>query len=313
MSRHQFRGGVSGTLAELEIDISRLWANGTADYSYLSWPMEIHLLPQKSPHTGYAFRTAGAQLYLLPGQKIADARPVTVHRVIQGHQDYYGSEHPVFEFPLDPRQLAALEKYRQGGPMKLRLHVELTVEEHGALQGDPDLKRPVLWGLKNLHCLTVQENIEISQGDWIEHILNKTGCGQIHVIELPALPIQNCAGLQSSFEALQQALKLERQGFYREAVAKCRVALEPFFDYVDKEDPSGEKRRIPKLKASWQTRLGQVTYDWLDAALNIAKGPANQAAHHSATIFDQLEAQMLLTITTALAAYAVKTQPEKKH
>src|SRR5262245_55915953 len=102
MSRHQFRGGISSTLAELDIDTSRLSGGGGADYPYLFWQIQLGIFPQKAPHTDYAFRTAEAQLYFLPGHKIADARPMILHRVLRGYHEHPGDEYLNFEFPLDP-------------------------------------------------------------------------------------------------------------------------------------------------------------------------------------------------------------------
>ncbi len=135
--------------------------------------------------------------------------------------------------------------------------------------------------------------------------------GKIHIIELPAAQLgETCLGLKESFDALQQAQKLESQGFYREAVGKCRIALEPFFEMVEKTDDKGEKVKIPILKSSWQTRLGKATYDWLNASLGALKRPANEALHLSSASFGQLETQMFLAVTTAIVAYAIKMQPQ---
>ena len=43
---------------------------------------------------------------------------------------------------------------------------------------------------------------------------------KVHIIELPAIPLDRCAALNESFEALQQALRLEQQGLYADAAGK---------------------------------------------------------------------------------------------
>src|SRR5437762_1389405 len=121
MSRHQFRGGVRETIAELDIDISRLSGGGGADYPFLSWQLQ------------------------------------------------------------------------------LRLDVQLHVEEYGPIEAHTESKRPNLWGLRNVHRLTLQEQIEISQTHWIERVLPMVGWGKIHVIELPAVPIESCQSFDHSF------------------------------------------------------------------------------------------------------------------
>ena len=67
---------------------------------------------------------------------------------------------------------------------------------------------------------------------------------------------------------------------------------------------------MQKLKAAWQTRLAQRTYDWLDSSLAAMRQAGNEAAHMSSTSYGQVEAQMLLLVTTALLAYAAKTMDQ---
>ncbi len=314
MSRYQFRGGVSGTLAELDIDTSRLWGTGGVEYPNLYWQMRLGLLPQNSPHIDYAFRTVESQLYLPPGQKIADARPITLHRVIHGYQQFSGEEHPIFEFPLDARRIAVLEKYRQGGSFKLRLDVQLSVDEYSAVPAHPESKRPAIWGLRNVHRLALQEEIQISQSDWIEHVLTRVGYGEIHVIELPAVPIESCEAIAHSFKALKQAEEKHRLGFYDDAVGKCRMAVEKFFDQVAVAPTNTDSRKIPVLKKSWETKLGQATYVWLNGTLGAVKDASNPTHHSPNAHYSQFDSQMILSITTAVVAYiarSVETQENK--
>jgi hypothetical protein len=132
------------------------------------------------------------------------------------------------------------------------------------------------------------------------------------MIELPRVPIESCAALKDAFDALQQAQRLESQGLYDDAVGKCRVALEPFFELVEKVDPATKvKTRVPILKTSWETKLGKATYDWLSASFRAIKDPANKPHHSPKSYFDQLDAQMVMNVTTALIAYAAQTASEK--
>jgi hypothetical protein len=163
-----------------------------------------------------------------------------------------------------------------------------------------------IWGVKEYHHLHAQLSLELPRSAWLEHILARVGFEKIHLIELPAIPIECCLGIKASYDALTMALQLEKEGHYREAIAKCRIALEPFFKSEEKTDEKGITRRIPILKAEWQTRLGEATYRWLSDSLTAIKGPTNKAAHLSSTTFDQIDAQMLLAVTTALVAYAAK-------
>ena len=129
-------------------------------------------------------------------------------------------------------------------------------------------------------------------------------------MELPTIPIESCAAVKAAFDALLQAQKLESQGFYNEAVGKCRIALEAFLEIADKADDKGVIKKVPMLKSEWQTRLGERTYHWLNGSIASIKQATNKPLHLSSYHFDQMEAQMLIIVVTALVAYAVKTQSE---
>jgi hypothetical protein len=214
------------------------------------------------------------------------------------------------EIQLDDRRLSLIERLRQGGDVKLRLECEIMVEELFKLGQSKEPFSNEVYGLTKHHRLLGQINVVVPRSVWVERVLPQTGFGQIHILELPVVPIESCASLKGAFDALQQALKLEKQGFYNEAVSKCRFALEPFFEKVEKVGQDGQKIKVPALKSAWQTRLGRATYDWLNASFVAVKDPTNRASHVSSTSFGQLDAQMLLTVATALIAYAVKTECE---
>ena len=171
MSRKQFSGGISRTIAELDIDVSRLAGNGGADYPHLFWQLEMALQPPKTPLNDYALRSVAAQLYLATGLKITDARPLSLDRVIHGFQTYAGSEYLNFEFPLDARRIESIERHRQGGSMQLRLEVQINFDEYGAVPGHEPSKRPPLWGLNSAHRMTLSETFQVPQSDWITRVL----------------------------------------------------------------------------------------------------------------------------------------------
>ena len=147
---------------------------------------------------------------------------------------------------------------------------------------------------------------------WIKSVLAQTGHGIIHVVELPAVPVAACQTLQHSYDALVQAQSRHALGLYDDAVAKCRIALDRFFEHVPVDPKHKDSRRIPVLKKVWQAKLGEATYDWLNRTLGAIKDAANPTAHSPNPHFDQFESQMLMAITTTLIAYAARTEEVEK-
>jgi hypothetical protein len=311
MSRKQFNNSMGGATAELDIDVSRLCGTGGAEYPHLAWQLQLALTSRKALQTDYAFRSVTAQLYFSGGQKIADARPISLHRVIRGHQAYWGDEYLNFEFPLDARRIEAIEHRRQGGSMKFRLDVQIHVDEYGVIPAHVESKRPALWGLCAGQWLMLQEEIQIPQTDWVERVLPNIGYGKVHILEFPATSLDACAALDHSFKALKQAEEKHRLGFYDDAAGKCRLAIEPFFDYDPVDPTHPDSRKIPVPKKHWETKLGKTTYDWLKSTLGSIKDASNPPHHSPNEHYSQLDSQMILAITTAVVAYIARTiKPE---
>ncbi len=292
-------------LIELDKNTSNLWGGGNAGYPCLGWQVPLIISFHQKTGARYVFRMGEAQLRL-NSTKIADAQPVIINRIFQ-HSDGKVNEYLNLEFPVNSQQVCALERARNGGAVKLDLWIKLHYEE---LRPAKPLGAEV-WELTTLAFTQLQQEIVISQSDWIAHVLPGVGYGKIHVIEFPAVPLEACAALEHSFKSLKQAEEKHRLGFYDDAVGKCRVALDKFFDYVP-VDPSRpeESRRIPVLKSSWETKLGKATYTWLNGTFGALKSAGNPTHHLPDAHYDQLESQMIIAITTAVVAYAARAQTE---
>lgn len=137
-----------------------------------------------------------------------------------------------------------------------------------------------------------------------EKVLPRLGYGKVMAIELPVISIESCKALEHSFKALEKAQRHFSYGMYDDAVGACRVALEQFFEPMDKGDGSG--KTIPKLKKSWESQLGKASYEWLNTSISSIKDAANKPHHSANDHFDRFGAQMLLTVTTALISYAAQ-------
>jgi hypothetical protein len=127
--------------------------------------------------------------------------------------------------------------------------------------------------------------------------------------DLAAVSLEASAALPAAFAALRQAQEFHRRGLYDDAAGKCRVALEPFFEPAEIPTGEGKTKKIQRLKASWQTRLGQPTYKWLADALDAVRYAGNPNHHSPHARYGQLESQLLLAVTAAVVAYAVKAAP----
>jgi hypothetical protein len=218
------------------------------------------------------------------------------------------------DFPMDTARLAALEQLRAGGDVKFRLDCELILRSLRAVNrpAAPKTNAGVVWGTVQPHRLFFQGELSIPRDVWLTRVLPVLGYGVTHIVEFPAAPVESCRALRDSFTALKQAQEFHKFGLYDDAAGRCRVALERFFEYVEKpetDETTGKTivRRVPILKKSWETRLGEAAYAWLDQTLGAIKEAANRPRQSLSAHYSQLDSQMILAITTAVVAYIART------
>ncbi|MDD2701160.1 MAG: hypothetical protein PHH36_07955 [Sideroxydans sp.] len=252
---------------------------------------------QQKPVQAWSFGMLSGEL-LVGTEKVADIRPYSINNRMLGGQNYPYDTHLNIEVQLDPRRIEWLEQKRAGKSFEATLKIQLQVQSFGFNQHTKDFSSGLL------EASTIQGDIRFSVADthWREQVLPGLGYGKVMMVELPAVSLEACKALDHSYKALEKAQKQLALGLYDDAVGSCRVALDQFFEQVDKPDDPGKK--IPKLKKSWELRLGEATYQWLNSSLGAIKAEANTPHHSPNNHFDRLEAQMLMMVTTALISFA---------
>lgn len=260
------------------------------------------------PRGGLEIVSLTGRIWTVDGP-LAAASPVNIAFIVPQGYDGYKDQHSYLEFPVDAARIDALEKIRAGGDISFRLEVVLYVNKlHALNQRPPNQPRAeIIWGYVQPHKLFLQTELKIPRDIWISRVLRNVGYGVVQVIELPAAPLEACASLGHSFKALQQAQEMQKIGLYDEAVGKCRVALDKFFEYEEKTGEDGKTKKVPVLVKSWETKIGKATYDWLNATLGTLKGAANRAHHSPNQHFSQLDSQVIIMITVGMVAYVART------
>lgn len=311
MKRH-FSSFGQVTIAEAQLDETQINGLGGVAAPILSMPLAIAITyGQMQPREGVQLRQVRAKLTAVATGHAVMSTSVELNRLIVPKFSTT-TETAYLEFPLDRVLLAELERIRNGGDLGLRLDATLVADQMLLLNPQRTELDGYAWAFSAQHTMWAQMEVTIPRDGWIKKVLPNAGFGSVHVLEFPAAPLEACAALGHSYAALAQAMERHRVGLYDDAVGKCRVALDPFFEYVDADDGKGGKKKVPKLKSSWETRLGQATYRWLNDALGALKLAANPNHHSPNPHFDQLESQMVIAVTTALVAYAARVSGETK-
>jgi hypothetical protein len=215
-------------------------------------------------------------------------------------------------FSLNLAQIDWLERLRDGGDVKFHFQATLSTNKLAVLKADgSEWHSRVVWGHVHGHRLFLQTEIKIPRDVWISRVLPNVGYGVIHLLEFPAIPMENCKALEHSFKALQQAQEHHRRGLYDDAVGRCRVALEHFFEHEEKIDGEGVTRRVPVLRRDWATKLGESTYRWLNDTTGAVKHATNLAHHSADAHYSQADSQMIIAITMATVAFVARTMGEE--
>lgn len=296
------------SIADAEISEVEISGSGGVVAPVLSLPLRLSVSPATlASEEGLEIVSMRGEFFTNTGL-VHNSELAYIGFIIPKEYDGFKEQHHYLKFPLDSIRVAALEKTRAGGNLKFCLNVMLIVHKLRALnprQPNQSLAN-VVWGYVQPSEIRLQVELTIPRDVWISRVLNGVGYGQVHIVELPAIPVAEYASLNHAWKALQQAQELNKIGLYDEAVGKCRVALDKFFEHEDKTDAGGKTRRVPVLTKSWETKLGAATYEWLNKSLITVKGAANKSHHSPNAHHDQFDSQMIIAITTTLVAYVAR-------
>lgn len=303
---------LSATNSGLEVDatVNPEWVNGIGGEICPRLTIQVSLYVKEEAMSGSNSGTQAVSFGMLTSEllvgseKIGDARPMPIDRTGMLYRPYHDEIHQTLEIALDPRRIEWLERQRAGRSMEGKLRISLPVQVFGLLLNPSNPTFAGHVGLTTVSNIQGEIPFTVPDTHWRERVLPGLGYGKVISIEFPAIGLDACKALDHSFKSLEKAKQHFDRGLYDEAVAACRMAMDPFFEQVDKGDDSG--RTIPKLKTTWEAKLGKATYQWLNGSLGAIKADANKPHHSPNSHFDRLGAQLLLSVTTALMAYAAR-------
>lgn len=234
------------------------------------------------------------------------SRVTKINWLVDSSSPATATKHTYLNFSLNSAKLKALEKHRAGGDLQIKLVLQMATQKLAKIENTSLEGKPVFAFVED-YDQYLSADLDIPRSKWLERVLPQIGHEKVILMELPAVSIEGTRFYSLAFAALNQAQDLHMIGHYDDSVAKCRVALEQFFEPVEVEDQAGGKRTIPKLKKSWQKNLGESTYRWLNETFGAIKNVSNKPHHSPNPHFDYFESQMILTVTTNLISFAART------
>ena len=297
-------GTITGLKIEASVNIENVQGLGGSVLPRIFFQVKLNIIDEfgwrlRDKVQAWSFGILTGEL-LIGTEKIADIKTYTLNRIRLGSENYPAEYYLNIEIPLDAKRIEWLERQRAGKSFEAKLHIDLQVQIFGSSQHTTEFS----CGLMDVSSIQGDIPFTVPDTQWRERVLPGLGYGKVMVVELPAISLESCAALEHSFKALENAQKQFALGLYDETAGSCRVALDQFFEQVKKEE--GSDKTIPKLKTSWETRLGTATHQWLDAAFGAIKVATNKPHHDPKNHFDRLGAQMVLMVTTALVSYAAQ-------
>lgn len=306
MLKTQFSPIQGVTVAEAEFDPSALLGFEGIAYPRLFLPITLVFSTsgEHFPEKDLLFDSVVATLNLNHDHKVADAIPTQVAGFQRASYKHSTRQTVHFEFPLDYRRMEHIERIRDGD-LRFRVWIGLKVTTFkSAVKGVAGNAGFDSHRLFETQTIQADVYLTIPESHWRKTVLPGIGFGNVQVVELTTVSLESCEALEHSYKALRKAEAHLKLGLYDDSAAACRTALDQFFEYVDKPDGQG---KMPKLKKSWEVRLGEASYHWLNKCMSAVKGATNASHHSASSHFDRFEAQMLFLITTGLVSYAART------
>lgn len=214
-------------------------------------------------------------------------------------------QHVDLEFRITHSQVEAIEKARASGDVSLTLQVKIGYTVICQGHGAPTVGVLPIRAILDTGVAPVFLNVKVPQSVWTNTVLPGVGFGQVLLFAMPAFPIAALASLGGAFEAAKRAQALFNSGEYELCVTMCRTAVEPLRNHL--------KRIKAELgdgtAGDWAQKIGDATFDWLTIVTGKTYGMGSAAVHEgSRGRFDRLDAQMILTTTVSLLAYAARLE-----
>src|SRR5581483_7558206 len=257
------------------LSISEVRSTGGPVYPQLIFPFNFETVPQRSPKELWILAIR-AHLSTRTLGKIGTAAPTNMpFRFSNLSSPSYFSA--TIEVPLDLYRAQKIEECRKDS-MELILdcwldYLTISDNARGAQEALVEIRKShQMADPLELYTMHQRINITVPQSEWIKNILPGFGCDSTRLIEITLPDLATNPLIEKSLLALENAQRHFKRGLYDEAAGQCRIALDPFFEQVEKPDASG---KMPKLKKSWELRLGEAAHKWLDASSNAIKWATN--------------------------------------
>lgn len=213
--------------------------------------------------------------------------------------------HVELSLPVTRHQLEAIETARAQGDVSLSLQLRLSFFVLAPIEG----KGPTGFQSPNVivdaGTSPVFANFKVPQSVWAGPVLSGMGYAHTLLFELPAFPVAARATLGEAFEAAKRSQAMFNVGEYDVTVGLCRTAVQPLRNHLKKiKDRVGDG-----TAGDWAEKIGQATFDWLTTITGKTHGVGSVVFHEgSSGRFSRLDAQMVLTTTISILAYAARLE-----
>ncbi len=306
MDKQTFTYSGSQIIGSISCNPTHVKGRGMALASVLFIPITLEMMAVGASGT----KQIGVLFDRLTGKVVVDhaggfaltLAPCPIRRIImQGSV----AQNVDLEFPITRHQIEAIEQTRQSGDVSLtfQLQVEFTLLVQGPAEGAVGVISPR--AVLDTGAAQVFANIKVPQSIWTNAVLTQIGYGQIILFELPAFPLAAIASLGEAFEAAKRAQAQFNAGEYDLCVALCRTAVQPLRNHLKKiKDEAGND-----TAADWAEKIGDATFEWLTTVIGKTHGMGSAAVHEgSPGRFTRLDAQMILTTTVSVLAFAARLE-----
>jgi len=208
--------------AEVRSHPNAIYGTGRPELPVLVASFDFLFRGPQQPERCYEFRELSCRVSPFDQTYIAHSLPTHLKIRVHSNQEL-PNQLIQFEIPLDRERMAVIDRLRRGGDVSLRLDMQLAVDELVEIpisnqsteitQVRGSVWNPGVWGIVDRNLIRSKITATIPRSDWVDQVLSGTGFSKTHLIELPAIPLEDGAEMKASFNALQHAVNWKRWAY----------------------------------------------------------------------------------------------------
>ncbi len=209
-------------------------------------------------------------------------------------------------FYLDDASIFAVQKYRNGGDLTLRIDFTFTALRKEALNL---IDNDITWGVEQVENFRGQVQFVVPKSYWVEKLLPALGYPGFKLIEIPLTHNAIGEDYKDIISEFNQAQDYFNKDDYNKCVAHCRHILDALSRNLNKI----KNGTASETTFKWLSKIDSTTFTWIDE-VDKSLSAISSKTHHIGLKkdFTRKEAESIYLITLGLMNFAGQAARENQ-